>query len=145
MIPVYFAQKAFVFDSGRLLVVRRSQADEHHPGKWEVPGGRLDAGEGIDAHLIREVHEEVGIQVAPGAMFYVWSWQITPRTDASPTTVVAIARLCTALTLELSDRGRVADDNLDLAEWIQISDARTLNWIPNMVPVVEEFLKVVHG
>ena len=34
-----FAQKAFIVDNGKLLLVKKSKDDPYHPGEWEVPGG----------------------------------------------------------------------------------------------------------
>jgi len=46
---------------GRALVCRRS-LDRRHPGKWEFPGGKLEAGETAEAALRRELREELGIE-----------------------------------------------------------------------------------
>jgi 8-oxo-dGTP diphosphatase len=48
---------------GRVLVSRRS-ADRHQGGCWEFPGGKVDAGESVDAALARELDEELGITVS---------------------------------------------------------------------------------
>lgn len=140
MLPVYFAQKAFVLDHGCLLAVRRSADDTHHPLKWEVPGGRLEANEDLDQHLAREVFEETGIRINPGGPFFVWKWKIRQNKSNAPDTIVAIARICSAVTVELNLSGRVEGDNLDLTEWIQLSKLRDYDWIPNMLPVLNAFL-----
>ncbi len=139
MVTVYFAQKAFVLHEGCLLAVRRNAEDQHHPLKWEVPGGRLEAGEDLDAHLAREVLEEAGVRVRPGEPFYVWKWNIKPRPN-EPQTIVAVARICYALTSELSALGRVDGDDLDLMQWIPVLRIRDYDWIPNMIPVIDAFL-----
>ena len=38
-----FAQKAFIVDNGKLLLVKKSKDDPYHPGEWEVPGGGKNA------------------------------------------------------------------------------------------------------
>lgn len=140
MIPVFFAQKAFIALNGALLVVRRDAFDPNQPLCWEVPGGRLEAAESLDDHLKREVQEEVGIQVVPGAPFHVWKWQIKQSAPSAPDTIVAVARFCQAVTTSLSSAGRVADDHLDETAWIPFRDLRTVNWIPNMLPVIDAFI-----
>lgn len=52
--------------SGEFLVVKRSDSDEFLPGMWELPGGGSDHGEDPQAALMREVGEEVGLDVAVG-------------------------------------------------------------------------------
>jgi len=138
MLPVFFAQKAFVVHEGCLLAVRRNSSDRHHPLKWEVPGGRLDAGEELDEQLIREVFEESGVTVVPQEPFFIWKWSISATSNA-PSTIVAVARHCRALDSALSDQGRVEGDDLDLVQWIPLSDLNNYEWIPNMAPVMDAY------
>lgn len=48
-----------------LILTRRSTKLRNHPGQWALPGGRLDADETpVDAAL-REMREEVGVDLGP--------------------------------------------------------------------------------
>jgi 8-oxo-dGTP diphosphatase len=50
-------------DSDRCLLLRRSMVSKGNPGKWDLPGGKVDAGESFDEALLREVEEETGLTV----------------------------------------------------------------------------------
>ena len=47
---------------GRVLLSRRPQ-DKLSPGHWDLPGGKIEAGERAEQALARELREEVGIEV----------------------------------------------------------------------------------
>lgn len=53
---------ALVDTDGRLLVQQRPQG-KPMAGLWEFPGGKIDPGETPERALIRELHEELGIDV----------------------------------------------------------------------------------
>ncbi|HZC30834.1 MAG TPA: NUDIX domain-containing protein [Gaiellaceae bacterium] len=59
------AVQALVVRDGRILLARRDR--EPGAGKWDLPGGFLDEGEEPIAGLRRELREETGLEVEPGA------------------------------------------------------------------------------
>jgi mutator protein MutT len=59
---------ALIFHDGRLLITQR-QADSHLGGLWEFPGGKREANETFEECLAREIHEELGMEIAVGELF----------------------------------------------------------------------------
>ncbi|MBC7969325.1 MAG: A/G-specific adenine glycosylase [Verrucomicrobia bacterium] len=52
-------------DRGQILIDRRRQ-EGLLGGLWEFPGGKVEAGETIEACIQREIREELGIEIAVG-------------------------------------------------------------------------------
>lgn len=59
---------ALIFHNGKLLITKR-QTDAHLGGLWEFPGGKLETGETFEQCLVREIREELGVEVSPGKLF----------------------------------------------------------------------------
>ncbi len=56
-----------VFRNHQLLITQRHAA-AHLGGKWEFPGGKRESGESYPECLIRELREELGIEVQVGPL-----------------------------------------------------------------------------
>jgi len=50
-------------DSAAILLTRRSATLRAHAGQWALPGGTIDPGESAEAAALRELREEVGLQL----------------------------------------------------------------------------------
>ena len=49
-----------------VVLTRRAAGLRHHAGQWAFPGGRMEEGERPEDTALRELAEEVGLQLAPG-------------------------------------------------------------------------------
>lgn len=49
---------------GKILILKRSTDSKTNPGKWELPGGKVNQDESFDHALIREVYEETNLKIA---------------------------------------------------------------------------------
>jgi 8-oxo-dGTP diphosphatase len=56
---------AAIISKGRVLACARATPPEL-AGRWELPGGKVEAGESEVAALIRECEEELGVRVEVG-------------------------------------------------------------------------------
>ena len=59
---VVVAVGALVRD-GRVLLVHRSPCRRWYPDVWDLPGGHVEQGESCREALVRELDEELGVQV----------------------------------------------------------------------------------
>jgi 8-oxo-dGTP diphosphatase len=59
---VLVAACALIDTDGRVLVAQRP-ADKQMGGLWEFPGGKMEPGERPEVTVIRELREELGIEV----------------------------------------------------------------------------------
>lgn len=71
------AVKAFIIHKGKVLILREAQTYETgtNKGKYDVPGGKVHAGERFDEGLRREIREEAGLEVRIGGPFFVDEWR----------------------------------------------------------------------
>ena len=65
---------ALIDIDGRVLIAQRPEG-KSMAGLWEFPGGKVEDGETPEAALIRELHEELGIET--------WQSCLAPLTFAS--------------------------------------------------------------
>ena len=73
--PIVIVAAVALLDSeGAMLIAKRPQG-RPLAGLWEFPGGKVEAGEEPEEALIRELHEELGIEIAKR--------DLTPLTFAS--------------------------------------------------------------
>ena len=59
---------AALIDPARGVLMQQRPPTSQHGGLWEFPGGKVEPGESLRAALIRELDEELGIAVTPGAL-----------------------------------------------------------------------------
>jgi len=66
--PIIEVSAALIFRDGKLLVTQR-YAKAHLGGLWEFPGGKCETGETSEQCLVREIREELGVEISVGALF----------------------------------------------------------------------------
>lgn len=64
---VLVAAVALVDADGRVLIARRPEG-KPMAGLWEFPGGKVEAGERPETALLRELKEELGIDVSEACL-----------------------------------------------------------------------------
>jgi 8-oxo-dGTP diphosphatase len=115
---LFVAAKAIVERSdGKVLIVRESgEYDEGtNEGKWDVVGGRLDAGEPLLEGLQREVREESGLEVVVNRVVTVNDkFQVIKGEDVH---IIRVYYLCRAQGEQV-----VLSADHDRYEWVTPND-----------------------
>ncbi len=118
--PRIFVSAAVITDvAGRVLVVRK-----HGTSVFMQPGGKPEPGESAAEALSRELHEEVGLVVAPGALVPLGTFESDAANEPGHR-VVAAAFRTTAEPAELSARAEIAE-----LRWITPTDVAAMELAP---------------
>lgn len=103
--PRVAAGALFFDDEGRVLLVK-----PHYKNHWDIPGGYVEPGESPRAACIREVREELGLTIDPGAMLVV-DWAPAPNEGDK------ILFIFDAGTLNADDQQRITFPDGELTEY----------------------------
>ncbi|MCX4983217.1 (deoxy)nucleoside triphosphate pyrophosphohydrolase [Streptomyces sp. NBC_00572] len=122
--PVVVVVAGALYDRGRLLAARRS-APVELAGRWELPGGKLEPGESPEEALVRELREELGVEVEPGERI-PGEWPLKPG---------YVLRVWTARLL--SGEPRPLEDH-DALRWLARSELDSVDWLDQDRPAVAE-------
>jgi 8-oxo-dGTP diphosphatase len=113
-----------VIRSGSKVLVARRAAGRHLAHHWEFPGGKVADGETPQDCIVREIREELGVDVRPlGRLPEVVH-------DYGDTTVRLIPFEC-----EILSGSPEARDHADV-RWIDRGGLLDLHWCPADLPIV---------
>jgi 8-oxo-dGTP pyrophosphatase MutT (NUDIX family) len=122
--------------NGEFLIAQRGHDEIQAPGKWSIPGGKVEV-EGEDLNVLedslkREIKEEVGIVIHDDPI-YVRSGSFI-RVDKSP--VVTTLFLCKWK----SGIAKPLEDSIDVA-WIDIKDLDKFDFASGIKKTLKEAYK----
>ncbi len=114
---------AALLRDGRVLASRRTEPPRL-AGLWEFPGGKVEPGEDDASALVRELREELRVEVEVGGRLG----------DDLPIGETAVLRvyLCRLLS------GEPALVDHDEHRWLGADDLLDVPWIPVDLPLVEQ-------
>ncbi len=99
------AATALIVQSGKLLYVKRARAPRL--GYWDFPGGFLEPGETGETCIVRELKEELGVQIRVRRYFGSFSDHYVHQGHRS--TVLNLYFLCSLENHDLTPADDVAD------------------------------------
>lgn len=118
--------KALVLDEqGRVMLVREDN------DKWELPGGGLDHGEDVHTGLIREIKEEMGLEVT--YMAQTPSYFFTFRADIGERQWMSNV----VYEVKLKDLNFTPSDECQEIRFVTKEEAKALNLFPNIREFIE--------
>ncbi|MFT7362099.1 MAG: 8-oxo-dGTP diphosphatase [Algoriphagus sp.] len=114
-----------LFHQGKILAAQRSSQMDL-PLLWEFPGGKVEKGESEKACILREIKEELGIEIEVlervGEFDYVYSEEKSIR-------LIPFLAVWKSREIILLEHVQIS--------WIGKSDLNTIDWAPADLPIVE--------
>ena len=112
---------------GKVLVTQRS-ALMPLPLKWEFPGGKIEDNETAEECLIREIKEELNIEIEI-------TGSLSPNDHQYPDKLIRlIPFICRHKDVEI-----VLKEHADY-KWLDVKDLLDLDWAEADVPIVKRYL-----
>lgn len=128
--PYRLSAKAVIYDEmGRILLLQRSFCSKGNPGKWDLPGGKVEQGESLSDALLREIVEETGLDVQLERV-------IGAAESESPNGRVAyliLAASCVGGKVELSDEHPAY-------AWVSTNEIVDMEIVPQFIRTIKEFV-----
>jgi 8-oxo-dGTP diphosphatase len=125
LIPV--AAGVLIDDAGRLLIAQRP-VGKVAAGKWEFPGGKIEAGETALQALTRELHEELGVAVTRARPLIRFRHEYRDRHVVLDTWVVD------------AWSGAPASREQQAFAWRALDDLADLDLLPTVAPILAALL-----
>lgn len=113
---------------GQVLVTQRSAAMPL-PLKWEFPGGKIEAGETAEECLIREIKEELNIEIQIAG-------SLPPNDHQYPDKLIRLIPFICRHT-----GGEIILKEHTTYKWLDTKDLLDLDWAEADVGVVGEYIK----
>jgi 8-oxo-dGTP diphosphatase len=123
---------ALILRGDQVLICQR-RPDQPMALQWEFPGGKIEPGEGPEAALARELHEELGITLSVKDL----------RPIAFASEPLAGRHLLLLLYTLDTWQGTPAAHHATELRWVTPAEMRTLPMPPADVPLVEALAGVV--
>jgi 8-oxo-dGTP diphosphatase len=116
---------------GRLLILERAKIDEWMPGKWGLPGGKVEEDENPDDAIYREVKEETNLEL--DALDYCFKC-----TEENGTDVYVFIGVCRD-----KNSFRLTDREHSDHRWVYPSELKTYDTVPELLEYISRCAEVI--
>ncbi|TFV93116.1 (deoxy)nucleoside triphosphate pyrophosphohydrolase [Algoriphagus kandeliae] len=128
---------AIIIQDQKVLAVRRSKSMPL-AGFWEFPGGKIEEGESPASCIIREIKEELGIEIKLG--------EILPASDHAYSQEKVIRLIPFSAIIHSGEIKLYEHDQLS---WLGANELFEVTWAPADIPIVsylkEHWISIVNG
>ncbi len=123
---------AIILHKGKILAAQRGE-QMSLPLKWEFPGGKLKDGESAESCIVREILEELEIEIEVierlnDSMFHYETISVN---------LIPFISTYVGGDLKLIEHKEV--------KWLSSTDLLALDWAPADIPVLHEFMKTKYA
>ena len=115
---------AVIVQDGKVLSTQRGYGN--YKDWWEFPGGKIEAGEMPEQALVREIREELAVEIT------VDKYLTTVEYDYPEFHLSMACYWCSV------KEGHLTLLEHEAARWLPLDDLRQVNWLPADVLVVHE-------
>lgn len=122
---------AAIITDGTGQVLATKCPPHKHGGGWEFPGGKIEPGELPEQAVVREIHEELGIDVRVGVLLHTIEWDYP---------VFHLRMYCYACSKE---EGELCLREHTDACWLTVDTLESVAWLPadvDALPAVRAWL-----
>lgn len=123
------AKAVILDDHGRCLLLRRAMSSGWCPGCWDLPGGKTEDGETLEQGLIREITEEIRLEVSLGRRLGEVEFEVHGKRVRE---VLFAGRL-------LGGQAQLSAEHGDF-DWVPIAEVRKRDLTPGLDQFFEQTL-----
>ncbi len=125
---MFIVTAAAMIKDGKVLIAQR-EAGSHMEYRWEFPGGKLNPDETLEECIIREIKEELDIDIEVIDIYKAVKFKYEEKD------ILLLCYLCRVQ----SGEGRALECN-DF-KWVAKDELAKFDFVPADLPIVEKLLK----
>ncbi len=107
-----------VANTHQCLMTKRSLQSSFLPGVYELPGGHIESGETDQAGLVREIREELNLEILVGNLFDSFTYVYNGKT--------VIENIYLATPTTPLDDIKIQESEIDSYRWISETEVSTI-------------------